>query len=53
MISYNKTMGHIEKAIGNNIQNWLASEEKSRVNKSCFSGTERLENFVRGFQDYK
>ena len=43
--------GHIEKTIGNNVQNWLVSEEKWRVNKSCFSGTEHLENFARGFQD--
>ena len=45
--------GHIEKSIGNNIQNWFVSKEKLRVNKSCFSGTECLKNFAGGFQDYE
>ena len=28
-------------------------KENEEFNKSCFSGTERLENFARGFQDYE
>ena len=53
MLQQNDLLGHIEHVIGNNVQNRFASKKNLRVSQSCFSGTERLENFASGFQDYE
>ena len=45
-------LGHAEKVIGNNVQNWFAGNEKWRVDKSAYNGTEHLKSPTTGFQYY-